>query len=153
MPRFQLRFHAEDNNGKRAEVRVWKQATDFAGAAAFAAALATALQALSDASFVSYDIFPPRVSFDPPPPGPNSDARTYTILFYREGADVASIGVPSAGKLPHQNDGPYTGIRVLRDDIAVSGLLGSVEAIASWLVRPDGREYPTAFSVGGRVEL
>lgn len=153
MPKFKIRCHAKDNNGKRAEITLWAQADSFEGAAAYAAALVGAMQAVSTATFTSFDVSPPRVKFDPPPPGPDSDARSYTLLFYRDGTDVASVGVPSAGNLPYQDNGPYAGIRVTRSDLALSGLLGTVEAIASGLVRPDGRAYPTAYSVGGRVEL
>lgn len=134
-------------------MRVMSESADYAGAEAKASALASALAAVSDAHLyhmsITFKVVVPGI----PTPGPSSDANTYSILFYRNGDDVGSISVPSAGNLPIEASGPYAGIRHTRELVELSGLLSTVEAIASGLADRLGRPYPTTFSVGGRVEL
>lgn len=147
-------FHWRDNNGGRAENLIYfAGSTDYGAIAAKAAALAPLLEAVSSARLVRYEL-----RFELPwqaaaPAAPDSNARSYTLLFYRNNDRVASIKVPSAGRLPYQVSGPYAGVRVTREDLAVSGLLDTVEGLAAGLVDRLGRPYPTTFSVGGRVEL
>lgn len=154
MKRPHVVYHWRDSSGGRAEnLLYFAGSTDYGAIAAKAAALAPLLEAVSSARLVRYEL-----RFELPwqtdvLPTPDSNARSYTLLFYRNDDRVASIKVPSAGRLPYQVSGPYAGVRVTRDDLALSGLLNTVESLASGLVDRVGRPLPATFSVGGRVEL
>lgn len=147
-------FHWRDNNGGRAETRTYfSGSTEYGAIAAKAAALAPLLEAVSSARLVRYEL-----RFELPrqsavPAAPDSNVRSYTLLFYRNGERVSSIAVPSAARLPYEADGPYAGVRVTRADLAAAGLLDVVEDMAAGLVDRLGRPYPQTFTVGGRVEL
>ena len=147
-------YHWRDDGEGRAETRVYfAGSTDYGAIAAKAAALAPLLEAVSSARLVRYEL-----RFELPwqsavPAAPDSNARSYTLLFYRNNDRVASIKVPSAGRLPYQTSGPYAGVRVTRADLAMSGMLDVVESLAAGMVDRLGRPSPTTFSVGGRVEL
>ena len=146
-----LRF--VDNNDKQAQLRVYPGAVSEAGAKAYALALAAALQSVSTAVLVGVEIVWPMPVDNPPSPGPQSDVDVYALLFYRNDTRAASIRVPSPGGLPTENAGAYAGIRYTRSNLAVSGLLVTVETIVQGLVDGLGRPYPPTFSVGGRIEL
>ena len=151
--RTHIKLRFVDNNDKQAQLRVYPGATSETGARAYALALAAALQSVSTAVLVGVEIVWPMPVDNPPAPGPQSDVDVYALLFYRNDARVASIRVPSPGGLPTENAGAYAGVRYTRADLAVSGLLVTVEALVQGVVDGLGRPYPPAFGVGGRVEL
>lgn len=148
-----IRLTFEDNGQKEAQLRVYPADTSEAGAGAYALALAAAIEAVSDAAIVKLELVWPMPGVGSQVPGPASDVRAYTLLFYREGSRVASIGVPSANALPYDDTGPYAGIRVTRNRAEVSGVLPQLQAIPALLVGPDGTSFPQLFSVGGRVDI
>lgn len=148
-----MRFYWRDNNGKEAQVRLRTPDTTLAGAEAQAFALASALQAVSDAALFKLDLsFKP--TFTPgPAASPMSDARSYALLFYRNDDRTTSIQVPSPAGLPTETAGAYAGVRVTRELLELSGLLGQVESLPAGLVDGLGRPLGTAFSIGGIVKL
>ena len=82
-----------------------------------------------------------------------SDVYERFIALFREGSEWGSISIPSVGTLPFDEDGPYRGIRVTREALVLSGMLGSLEDIASGTVREDGTDVPTTYYLGGRTRI
>lgn len=91
------------------------------------------------------------LSFAPAQPG--SDVYQRFIALFREGDNWGSLSIPSVGSLPFDEDGPYTDIRVTRESLVLSGMLGILEDIASGTVREDGTNFPTTYLVGGRTRI
>lgn len=154
MTRTRAVYQWRDGEGKRAEVRVYFTGPQTHGAIVTrAVAMASAFEAVSDARLVSVTIEHTIPFTGSTPAEPGSDRSTYALLFYRNELRVASIRVPSPGRLLTEVAGPYAGVRYTRDTLQLSGLLVTVEDIASGLVDSLGRPYPSTFSVGSRVQL
>lgn len=138
-----------DNSGKRARSRlVLSPDLPQATASAYALAVASALQGVSDATLESVTLRWTSGELSTPAPGPDSDVYRSLILFYRNGDDTASITVPSGARLLTETDGAYRGARVTRASVGMQGLLTSVDSLLLGALDPAGRPYGSLFSVG-----
>lgn len=87
------------------------------------------------------------------PAQPGSDVYTRLICIFSEGSEWGSIAIPSVGALPFDEDGPYRDIRVTREALLLSGMLGVLEDLVSGTVRQDGSEFPSTYYVGGTTRI
>lgn len=154
MPRPYVVYHWRDNNDGRAEVRLYPpDVSSYTAIASFALAMAVVLQAVSDARLVRFEVVHIFEVEGSPAPAPESDVRSYGLLFYRNGVNVSSILVPSVSELLTETDGPFAGVRITRSRLDVLGLLPAFDALVAGALDPLGRPYGNSFSVGGRVVL
>lgn len=115
--------------------------------------MAGLLQAVSDARITSCELVFPLDYTPSATAGPDSSVSRYALLFYRNDSRTTSIRLPSPQGLPTEVAGAYAGIRITRELLDLSGLLGAVESLPEGLVDSLGRPMGTAFSVGGIVRL
>lgn len=148
-----IRFRFRDNNGGKAQMRVYPRDTSEAGASAYALALASACATLSDAVLYEVTIIWPLAIPAPPATPPDSDVRTAAVLFYRNATDVASVTLPAPRALLFETAGPYAGLRITRASAQLSGLLQTLDGLVQGLLDPLGRPYGPVFSVGGRTRI
>jgi len=111
------------------------------------------LDAVSTAEVLKAKVIYVDTDFSFGPPEPDSDVFERFIALFREDDEWGSISIPSVGALPFDEDGPYRHVRVTREALVLSGMLASLEDLASGTVRQDGTSFPTTFYVGGRTRI
>jgi hypothetical protein len=146
MPLF-VDFSFVDNNGGKAKVRA-RFGGGFDAVASAATALATALEAISDARLVSFSVVSTFARAEAPPAQLTSNVMRVGLLFYRNGDDTASFYLPSIVAVLAETSGPYQGRRITRDSAGMLGLLESLDRLLDGALDPCGRPYGSAFSVG-----
>lgn len=152
MATFLVTFEWVDNSGKVSEHRLHAPASqEFGGVASQGLALANVMQAVSSARLRSLTISQVFATGGDAPPSPDSDARTYALLLYRNGSDTSSIVVPSPAGVLFEVVGPYAGRRITRESAALSGLLPTLDTLVQEFLDSVGRPYGATFVVGGRL--
>lgn len=141
-----------DSEGHEAQVRLYPaDISSFGAVASFAAALASALQGVSDAHLSRYRLVFPLDYAGGNPAAPDSSVRTVAVLFYRNGDDVSSFRLPSPSPLPTDTHGHYAGVRISRAVVDLSGMLSLLDGLLDGAIDPARRPYGHAFSVGVKV--
>lgn len=144
---FRADYTFVDNNGAKAQMRVWFAGT-FDQAASAANALAAVLSSISSAHILSLTVSQTTVTTGLPAAQPSSNVKRVGLLFYRNGDETSSFYLPSIAGLPADTSGPYVGRRITRGTLGVSGLLESVDGLLFGTIDPTGRPYGSTFSVG-----
>lgn len=154
MPRPYVVYHWRDNNGGKAEVKIYPpEPHSFDAIVSFALTMASALQGASDARLVSFDVVGTFDISSSLPASPDADMRSYALLFYRNGDARASILVPAPRGVLSELSGPYAGIRITRDRLELLGLLPALDTLPASLRDPVGRPVGGNLTVGGIVKL
>jgi hypothetical protein len=99
-------FHFRDFSGLRSETRVHLAAAaiDGSGGSSRVAAIAAALEEISDARLERYEIVYKSGALGTGPPEPDSDARRRLLLLYGNATGKGSILLPSPRGLPIDED-------------------------------------------------
>jgi hypothetical protein len=80
-----------------------------------------------------------------------SDVIAKAALFYRNGPAGAfeALYVPAPRSLLFETTGDLAGIRINATDSTVADLLDGLQDIVTFIVTPEGDEFPTGYVVGG----
>lgn len=143
-------FLFRDNNGAAARVRLWlADGLSVGQLVARAAALADAMQALSSATLESFELIWSESIVDAPPAAPDSDVRTYLLLFYGYPYAEATLIVPAPAALPACADGPYRDVRLDLEAPPVPDLLAALGSELAYTITPGGAPWPATCIAGG----
>lgn len=143
-------FLFRDNNGAAGRVRIWlADGLSVGQLVARAAALADAMQALSSATLESFELVWSAPIVDAPAAAPDSDVRTYLLLFYGYPHAEATLIVPSPLALSTDTDGPYRYVRLDLAAVDVSDLLEALGDELSYTITPGGEAWPLPCVAGG----
>ncbi len=152
MPALTIVYSWEDNTGNISGNTLHAPLSLVGGGVELLAAqLAEAMEAVSTARLLSYDIRYSSGTLTSPGPSLDSDCTYYGLLLYRNGDDCSSFVVPSPSGVLFESGGPYGGALITRRSLALSGLLAQVDTILQGFLDPVGRPYGTVFIVGGRT--
>lgn len=150
MAGFLTALQFRDNSGKRAEMRcILPASLSTAQLATFVNGWAAVAQPLSDAAIYGAEV---RYAFNFPPgpaPSPSSSVYTRLICIFGNGTYRGVLSIPSPRSLSLDLDGDFRAIRASRERLLLLGVLPALETALAGAIIPDGRPFPTLYTVGG----
>ena len=150
MPEWLCTLNWRDNNGRKAETRLWYSGgLSLAAVSARAIFVAGLMLELSDAELYGVELSKRYFIADPPAPLPGSDTRARLLLFYGNDTGAATLSVPSPGALPLDLVGPYRNVRLVLDAPSLSPLLAALGSSLASAVTPRGTAWVMPLLTGG----
>jgi len=147
--RLTLHFTFEDNNRKRAEIRInLREDTTFLQVSQWVASMEAALSQLSDCAIVKAEAKYSFVLSGQPIAGPNSDCTLFLYVFLGNDVESASIAVSSPRILPVDVVGPYRGFRLAMGAFQLPGLQQALGVITTDTLTPIGNAWIAANYLG-----
>jgi len=147
--RLTLHFTLEDNNRKRAELRInLREDTTFSQAGQWVASMEAALSQLSDAAIVKAEAKYSFALAGQEEAAPDSDCTLFLYVFLGNDVEQASIAVPSPRVLPVDLVGSYRGFRLAVDAFQVPSVQEALGFITTNTVTQFGNAWITTNYLG-----
>ncbi len=111
--------------------------------------IASAMQALSNASLYAARLENDIEFSEVIPPSIESDVQNRLLLLYRNEVERRGVIIPSPAAMPYDMGGSLRAIRLGRQAAQVSGVLDAIQGLLEDTLTPWSTTHPTIFVVGG----
>lgn len=147
---FRASFLFRDNNGREAEMGMWlPTGFDLSGAISYMNSVASAAQALSNASLYAAKLEYSVEWEDTPAASISSDVYRKLIVSLRNENERRLVAIPSPAEMPLDVGGSLRGIRLQQSASSVSGMQAQIQGLFEGTLTPWGTPHPTIFVVAG----
>lgn len=146
-------FTYVDRGGRKGKIKLFLPfATEASHALQFGYDMNDAFQPAIQASLIEIKVLYEWRESDIPVADPDSNIHRRLVLFYRNEQGFEAISIPSPKAECFQVDGPYAGIKVDAQMVALEPWVDALALVVGALATPEGEPFPTEYVVGGLAE-